>query len=93
MPEPLAEMHPATARLAHLSDGERITLTTRRGSATFKLRVTPTIREDTVFVPFHWGGERSANRLTNPALDPTSKMPEFKVCAVRAEAHAEERTE
>ena len=87
MPEPLAEMHPATARLSHLSDGERITLTTRRGSATFKLRVTPTMCEDTVFVPFHWGGEQSANRLTNPALDPTSRMPEFKVCAVRAEAH------
>jgi assimilatory nitrate reductase catalytic subunit len=45
--------------------------------------VTPTAREDTVFVPFHWGGENSANRLTNPALDPTSKMPEFKVCAAR----------
>jgi assimilatory nitrate reductase catalytic subunit len=88
MPEPLAEMHPATARLARLSDGERVTLTTRRGSATFRLRVTPTIREDTVFVPFHWGGEQSANRLTNPALDPTSRMPEFKVCAVRAEAYA-----
>ena len=36
-----------------------------------------------MFVPFHWGGRRAANRLTNPALDPTSRMPEFKVCAVR----------
>jgi len=88
MREPLAEMHPVTARLAQLCNGELMTLTTRRGSATFRLRVTPTIREDTVFVPFHWGGEQSANRLTNPSLDPTSKMPEFKVCAVRAKAHA-----
>jgi assimilatory nitrate reductase catalytic subunit len=58
---------------------------TRRGEATFTARVTRAIREDTVFVPFHWGGRRSANRLTNPALDPTSRMPEFKVCAVRVE--------
>jgi assimilatory nitrate reductase catalytic subunit len=36
-------------------------------------------------VPFHWGGEQSANRLTHAALDPISRMPEFKVCAVRAE--------
>ena len=83
MPEPLAELHPATARLAQVSHGQRITITTRRGSATFTLKVTPGIREDTVFVPFHWGGSRSANRLTNAALDPTSKMPEFKVCAGR----------
>ena len=45
-----------------------------------------TIRADTVFMPFHWGGAGSANLVTNPALDPVSKMPEFKVCAVRLEA-------
>ncbi len=39
------------------------------------------IREDAIFVPFHWGGMQSVNRLTNPALDPISRMPEFKVCA------------
>ena len=56
-----------------------VTLATRRGEARFTVRVTATIREDTVFVPFHWSGNASANRLTNPALDPISKMPEFKV--------------
>jgi len=40
------------------------------------------IRPDTVFAPFHWGGPGNANRLTNPALDEYSRMPEFKVCAV-----------
>ena len=60
---------------------------TRRGRAIARARVTRDIREDTVFVPFHWGGLRSINRLTNPALDPTSRMPEFKVCAVRLESH------
>jgi assimilatory nitrate reductase catalytic subunit len=47
------------------------------------VKIAASIRRDTVFVPFHWGGEQSANNLTNAALDPTSKMPEFKVCATR----------
>src|SRR5205823_2523043 len=83
--EPAVEMHPATARRHRLADGGRVTLTTRRGAGTFVLRLTPSIREDTVFLPFHWGGEQSANRLTSAALDPTSGMPEFKVCAVRVD--------
>jgi assimilatory nitrate reductase catalytic subunit len=86
VPEAVAELHPTTARLGRLVDNVRVRLTTRRGSATFRLKVTSTIREDTVFVPFHWNDEQSANRLTNPALDPISRMPEFKVCAVRVEA-------
>jgi assimilatory nitrate reductase catalytic subunit len=43
------------------------------------------IRPDTVFMPFHWGEDASANLVTNPALDPISRMPEFKVRAVRLE--------
>jgi assimilatory nitrate reductase catalytic subunit len=82
-PEAFAELHPRLASRHRIKDGDRITLATRRGRATFVARVTNTIREDTVFVPFHWGGSGSANRLTNPALDPTSRMPEFKVCAAR----------
>lgn len=81
-PGPLAEIHPATARRYGLSDSDAVTLRTRRGTAVFKVKVTAAIREDTVFVPFHWGNLQAANRLTNPALDPTSRMPEFKVCAV-----------
>jgi assimilatory nitrate reductase catalytic subunit len=50
--------------------------------------LTDAIRDDTVFMPFHWGGEGRANTLTNPALDPVSRMPEFKVCAVRVEPAA-----
>jgi assimilatory nitrate reductase catalytic subunit len=68
--------------------GDRVVLTTRRGSATFVVKTTTSIREDTVFAPFHWAGEQSANRLTNTALDPTSKMPELKVCATRIERAA-----
>lgn len=84
-PRPLAQIHPATARRYSVRAGGAITLTTRRASGTFMVEVTPRIREDTVFLPFHWGGDDSANRLTNDALDPISRMPEFKVCAVRVE--------
>ena len=57
-------------------------LRTRRGTATFRAQVSEDIRADTVFVPFHWGGASAANALTDPSLDPQSKMPAFKVCAV-----------
>ena len=84
-PEAFVEIHPALARRFGIGDGDRVALTTRRGSIHVSARLTPHIRQDTLFVPFHWGGDACANRLTNPALDPTSKMPEFKVCAVRVE--------
>jgi assimilatory nitrate reductase catalytic subunit len=84
-PEPTVEVHPATARRYGLSEGDLAQITTRRGRALFKVKVTTSIRQDTIFVPFHWGGDQSANRLTNVALDPVSKMPPFKVCAARIE--------
>ncbi|MEP6999774.1 MAG: molybdopterin oxidoreductase family protein [bacterium] len=87
--EPFAEINPAAAKQAGIADGALLALVTRRGRAIARARLTRDIREDTVFVPFHWGGTSSINRLTNPALDPTSRMPEFKVCAVRLESHPE----
>ena len=90
--EPVAEMHPMTARAANIIDGDRVTLTTRRGSASFKVRLTRAIREDTIFVPFHATAARPINHLTGAALDPISRMPEFKVCAVRASAALPEPT-
>jgi assimilatory nitrate reductase catalytic subunit len=86
--EPVAEIHPSTAARAGVGDAMPVTLITRRGTATFKARLTRAIREDTVFVPFHWGGALAINRLTSAALDPVSRMPEFKVCAVRIERSA-----
>jgi assimilatory nitrate reductase catalytic subunit len=74
-------MHPATARRAGIGAGDTVTVSTPRGSTTFRAKITGDIREDSIFVPFHWGGMQSINRLTNPALDPISRMPEFKVCA------------
>nr|WP_294508882.1 molybdopterin oxidoreductase family protein [uncultured Rhodopila sp.] len=84
-PEPFAELHPQTARDIGVGEGRMVRLTTRRGQMTLKARLTPDIRMDTVFVPFHWGGAGAANLLTNTALDPIARIPEFKVCAVRVE--------
>jgi assimilatory nitrate reductase catalytic subunit len=96
-PEAFVEIHPAIARGFGIAESDAVRLTTRRGSAVMRARLTPTIRMDTVFAPFHWGGHQCANLLTNPALDPVSKMPEFKVCAVRIEkatpaSHADYRS-
>jgi assimilatory nitrate reductase catalytic subunit len=90
-PEPMAEINPVAAKRAGILDGTLVTLVSRRGTATARAKLTRDIREDTVFVPFHWGGAGSINRLTNPALDPTSRMPEFKVCAVRIEPQSERK--
>jgi assimilatory nitrate reductase catalytic subunit len=84
-PQPVVEVHPSLARRFALSNGDEVAVVTRRGKARFVVRVTDGAQRDVLFVPFHWGGERSANRLTNPALDPSSRMPEFKVCAARLE--------
>ncbi len=83
MPEAFVEIHPAMARSYGIEQGDLVWLTTRRGTASMKARLTASIRLDTVFVPFHFAGEERANLLTNPALDRTSRMPEFKVCAAR----------
>lgn len=84
-PEPFVELHPALARTLDLEEGDPVEVRTRRGAARARARLSPFIRQDTLFMPFHWGGTGSANRATNPALDPTSRMPEFKVCAARIE--------
>ncbi|MGW1163971.1 molybdopterin oxidoreductase family protein [Streptomyces sp. NPDC002550] len=84
-PGPFVELHPRLAARIGAAEGDRVTVTSRRGRATAPARITSAIRPDTVFMPFHWPGEGRANTLTNPALDPTSRMPEFKSCAVRVE--------
>jgi assimilatory nitrate reductase catalytic subunit len=75
---PFVELHPMLADRIGAHDGDLVVVTTRRGELKAPARVVSTIRPDTVFVPFHWVG---ANRLTNDALDPSSRMPEFKACA------------
>jgi assimilatory nitrate reductase catalytic subunit len=76
------EVHPSLG----YRNGDPIRVVTRRGSVTYPALVVSTIREDTAFIPYHWAGATSANLLTVDALDPTSRIPEFKVCACRIEA-------
>ncbi|QDX94428.1 Assimilatory nitrate reductase large subunit [Brevibacillus laterosporus] len=80
-PDPLLEVHPKTAEVYGIRHGELVLLKTRRGQAKYKVKVIEAIRPDTVFVPYHWGKDESINLLTNPALDPYSRMPEFKACS------------
>ncbi|MER7344213.1 molybdopterin oxidoreductase family protein [Streptomyces aurantiacus] len=84
-PGPFVEVHPRLAARLRVADGEAVAVVSRRGRVVVPARVTSSIRPDTVFMPFHWPGEGRANTLTHPALDPVSRMPEFKVCAVRLE--------
>jgi assimilatory nitrate reductase catalytic subunit len=80
--QPEAQLHPDLARRLKIGNADIVQLSTRRGSAAFRAVINADIRQDVVFVPFHWGGASAANALTNPALDPYSRMPAFKVCAV-----------
>ncbi len=84
-PEPLCEMHPRLAAQLDVTTGDMVCVTSRRGSMTLPARVVETIRPDTVFIPYHWPGKQAVNQLTNRALDPMSKIPEYKVSAVRVE--------
>ena len=81
-PDAVVQLHPDLAAQHGIAGADVVELATRRGTALFRARLTEDIRPDTLFTPFHWGGRSTANRLTNAALDPTSRMPEFKVCAV-----------
>jgi len=84
-PLPVAEIHSSLAKKLGLTLHHRIRITSRRGSMECGFKVTDGIQPGTVFVPFHWGKEWSVNRLTSDALHPVSRMPEFKICAVRVE--------
>ncbi len=84
-PEPLCEMHPLLAERLGIKDRDIVRVVTRRGEITVPAQVVKSIRPDTVFIPYHWPGKKAANLVTNRALDPISKIPEFKVCACRVE--------
>ncbi|MEA2589094.1 MAG: assimilatory nitrate reductase catalytic subunit, partial [Actinomycetota bacterium] len=83
VPSAFVEIHPQLAAVFRIADEDMVQVSTQRGTAVARARLTAAIRQDTLFMAFHWPGEGRANLLTNPALDPASKMPEFKVCAAR----------
>jgi len=84
-PESLAEVNPNDAEKLGIKDGDFITVTSRRGSLQVKASVIDTPPAGTIFMNFHFR-EAAVNLLTNPALDPVGKIPEYKVCAVKIEA-------
>jgi formate dehydrogenase major subunit/formate dehydrogenase alpha subunit len=84
-PEALVEINPKDAHRAGIQDGQLMKIASRRGEIVSKAQVTDRVEPGLVFATFHFA-ESAANFLTNPALDPQAKIPEFKVCAVRIEA-------
>ncbi len=84
-PEAVAFMSPKDLWRLQLTPGDRIRLETRRGAVEVKIRSDRDVPENMVFMPFCYA-EAAANLLTNPALDPFAKIPEFKFCAARVSA-------
>ncbi|MFC1837050.1 molybdopterin oxidoreductase family protein, partial [Thermodesulfobacteriota bacterium] len=82
---PFIEMNTGDAERLQINNGERVSVASRRGSITLPTLVTDGISPGVTFIPFHYW-EASANLLTNDAVDPHSKIPEAKVCAVRIDA-------
>ena len=84
-PEANCSLHPSTLRKLGVAPGEHVTLSTRRGSVMIMAREDRAVAPDMVFLPFAFV-EAAANILTNPAVDPYGKIPEFKFSAVKVEA-------
>ena len=82
--EAYMEINPMDAEALGVMEEDVVRVSSRRGSIELKADVTPRIRPGTVFIPFHYA-EAAVNRLTNNALDPDAKIPEYKVCAVKIE--------
>ena len=86
-PEAVASLSAADLEKLNLGPGDRIRVSTRRGTIELMARVDPGIPQGMVFIPFCYA-EAAANVLTNPALDPVGKIPEFKYCAAKIEKSA-----
>ncbi|MEO0692405.1 MAG: molybdopterin dinucleotide binding domain-containing protein, partial [Pseudomonadota bacterium] len=84
-PEANCSLHPRTLRRLGVEPGGTVRLSTRRGTVDVMARADRAVAEDMVFLPFAYV-EAAANLLTNAALDPYGKIPEFKFCAVKVEA-------
>ncbi|HDH86872.1 MAG TPA: formate dehydrogenase subunit alpha, partial [Desulfobacteraceae bacterium] len=83
-PECFVEISPQDAADYNIKQGDLLRVHSRRGEIQAMARVSDQAIKGTIFIPFHFA-KAAANRLTNPALDPIAKIPEFKVCAIRIE--------
>ena len=84
VPAGYVEINPKDAEKLNIQKGDRVKISSRRGQIETQVLVTEKVKEGSVFVPFHFR-EAAANVLTNPAVDPVAKIPEYKVCAVKIE--------
>jgi len=84
-PEPWVEIHPRAAERLGITNDELVRVRTPRGSLELKALVTATIRPDVLFIPFHYGHAHAVNQITNPAVEPKVKIPEYKACAATVE--------
>ena len=84
LPELYTELNPEDGRRLRIGQGETLRVSSRRGTLVSKVRLSDRVQPGMIFMPLHYE-EAAANLLTNPALDPISKTPEYKVCAVKLE--------
>ena len=84
MPELITDLHPEDGKRMKIANGDYIRVTSRRGTLVSRVQLTERVKPGMIFMPLHFE-EAAANLLTNPALDPISKTPEYKVCAVKLE--------
>ncbi len=83
-PDCFVEISSNDAVARSIQDGDLIRIASRRGEIQTKAKISEQAVDGTVFIPFHYASA-AANRLTNGALDPTAKIPEYKVCAVHVQ--------
>jgi predicted molibdopterin-dependent oxidoreductase YjgC len=81
-PECFAEISAQDAKGHELTEGDFIKISSRRGEIEARTKISDLAVKGTIFLPFHYA-KAAANKLTNAALDPTAKIPEYKVCAVK----------
>lgn len=95
-PQAFVEIHPEDARRMHIKDGDIVVVSSRRGEVQVKAAISTGIKRGVVFLPMHWGkilnnDLNRANNVTSPLLDPYSKEPDFKFCAVQVQPYKKPR--
>ena len=96
IPQAFLEMHPADAAAIRLNDGDITLVESRRGEVRVPVRITDRVKKGAVFLPMHWGkilgsDLNRTNNLTHRLLDPVSKEPDFKFCAVRVQRYVKKK--
>ena len=96
MPKAFLEIHPADARRLNITDDSLVVVTSRRGEVRVKAKISGAIKKGVVFLPMHWGkilgnDLNRTNNVTSDVLDPVSKEPDFKFCAVKIERYKKPR--